>query len=179
MQKDLGLNKAMLPFGGKKTLLEYQSVRLGALFDNLFFSAKISNLQNCILDESTILGVDVSHLYAPMLGFYSALLRFKEAFFIAVDTPFFDEPQIKALLMAASINPDADVVVASSNGNIHPTIAIYRDSILDTLASHIAQNKLKLTLFLSTLTVIAVEFDESFTQNINDKKGYEEACLRI
>ena len=179
MQKDIGVNKVLLPFGSANTLLEYQQNKLSALFDSIFVSIKKSTSTFAIQDENTVCGVDVGNVYAPILGFYSALLRFNEAFFIAVDTPFFDALQIKQMQEVASKNKNVDAIIATSNGKLHPTIAIYRNTMLPSLAWHISQDKLKLTLYLSTLNIITVEFDESFTQNINDKKGYDEACLRI
>ena len=179
MKKDLGINKAFLPFGSAKTLWEYQQERLSKIFDKVIFSAKTKDFTETLIDEKNVLGVDVSEMYAPMLSIYSVLRNFDEAFFIAVDTPFFGENEILTLQNAAKNANKADAILAVSNGKIHPTIGIYRNNIVQSLQEHIVQNKLKLSLFLEPLSTVTVEFDEKFTQNINDKKGYENACLRI
>lgn len=179
MKDELGIDKAFLPFGTYSTLWEWQNSKLLKIFDSVYFSSKNTAFPSILDDVKTINGQDISSTYAPMVGFYSALCKFDEAFFIAVDTPFFGEEQINQLLEVANKNKNADAIIASSNGKAHPTIAIYRNSILASLGEHIVQNKLKLMLFLSTLNCITVEFDEKFTANINDKKGYESACLLI
>ncbi len=179
MKDELGIDKAFLPFGKYKNLWEWQNERLLNIFDNVYFSSKNRVFPNILDDVTEIKNVDISLTYAPMVGFYSALCKFNEAFFIAVDTPFFGKEQIYEMLEISNQNPNADAIIACSNSKAHPTIAIYRNSILNTLGEHIVQNRLKLMLFLSTLNCINVEFDEKFTANINDKKGYESACLLI
>lgn len=179
MKDELGIDKAFLPFGEYQNLWEWQNARLLDIFDSVYFSSKNKTFPNILDDITEINSIDISSIYAPMVGFYSALYKFNEAFFIAVDTPFFGKEQINKLLETANKNRNADAIIASSNGKPHPTIAIYRNSILSTLGEHIVQNRLKLMLFLSTLNCINVEFDEKFTANINDKKGYESACLLI
>ncbi|MEY4504505.1 MAG: molybdenum cofactor guanylyltransferase MobA [Pseudomonadota bacterium] len=179
MKDELGIDKAHLPFGAINSLWEWQFIRLNKLFRNVYFSSKNLQYENVIPDKESALGVDIREVYAPMVGFFSALYCFDEAFFIAVDTPFFGKEQIEKMLKTANENRDVDAIVALSNGKMHPTIAIYRNSILQTLEEHISQNKLKLMLFLSTTKYITVGFDDKYMQNINDKEGYERACLLI
>ena len=171
MQRD----KALLPFGKFNSLAEFQCVRLEAMFEQVYLSAKGNKF-----DFDVRLIVDKYEDASPLVALVSVfkILTLDEVFVLSVDAPFVGRDVIEKLYEASTAH--ADIVVAKSSRGLEPLCAIYRRSFLEKAEEALFQNQHRLQTLFSELNVIEVfiEEDESFL-NLNYPEEYAEAKKRV
>lgn len=171
MQKD----KSLLPFGGFKTLCEYQHEKMKKLFEKVYISAKESEKfgfeANFILDDAKE--------YAPTFALDRIMQSIKEDFFfvMTVDMPFLNESSIKKII--DGFDSAKDATIASHEGQVHTLCGIYGKKIHPAIKKLIKEDRHKLQLFLKEIDTKYIEIDdeESFT-NLNYPHEYEKALAR-
>lgn len=167
----MGKDKALLPFGGYKTLSHYQFEKLGKLFTHVYLSAK-----NDKFDFEAPLIRDNYSDDSPLVGLLSIFesLDAEEVFILSVDAPFVDEAVI-ARLMAERREP-YDAIVAKSPSGLQPLCGLYRRSILPLIRKQYEAGDHKLGTLLSLAHTLSLEFKEDapFT-NLNHPKEYTKA----
>jgi len=182
--KRMGEDKALLPFGGEKTLTEYQYKKFKPYFENIYISTKFKDKFD--FDADFIEDIEFFEkdnpqkpVYSPAVAMYSVFKKynFNKIFAISVDTPFFGIEHFKKLYDAD--NNALDLIISRTKEGIHPLCCIYKKSCQDELLKMIEQDVHKLRILEKILNTEFIDFedDRSFL-NINDKKTYQEA-LRI
>lgn len=171
-------DKALLPFGGYKTLSEFQYTKLQRYFETVYMSAKSNKFD---FDVEVIL--DTSSISSPLIGLQSLFTRYpqEEAFFIlSVDTPQVNQEVIEHMVQAYYHNPEADVIVAETKRGIEPLCGIYRATIYPYLQEAIEKEYHKLLGLLQRCDVSYLFFeDETLFVNLNYKETYEEILAQI
>jgi len=166
----MGEDKALLPFGSYSTLSEFQYRKLESFFDKVYISTKSSKFPfnaNLIFDKYTSAN--------PLNAIISALEHTKgDIFLLSVDIPFISIDTIKKLIQKYNECPDYQVYVAKSNNGIEPTVAIYRQSILQDAKLIYKEENFKLRSFIKSFKYLEIEISniDEFL-NINTKKEYK------
>ena len=175
----MGEDKALLPFAGKPTLIQYQYERLQKKFKHVYISCKDSKkfdfAANFIEDIST-----KEDIYAPTIGFVSIfnLLHVNEIFVLSVDTPFIAEEEINKILKHK--NQGLDAIIAKTQDTLHPMCGLYNRRLHTTFKKMLQTNQHKLTKLLQDSNTLFLEFEnDSNFLNLNNPSQYQEALLRF
>lgn len=163
----MGRDKALLPFGGYESLIEYQFERLRPFFNEVLISLKTDKLPF----QAPIV-YDRAEISAPLVALIAILKAVKtdRVFVLAVDTPFFDVAAIDALLAV-----DAPVVMARTLGGEHPLTAVYSRALLPVFEAALARDELALHRALADEKIVYVDFEERLLTNLNHPHEYEAA----
>lgn len=166
----MGKDKSLLPFGGFKTLTEYQINRLQPLFKSVHVSAKedkFSFHMKLIKDDM--------ETFSPMVAFAKILNHFKNShvFIISVDAPFVTSHEIEKLLSYAN---DYDIIIPKTPSHEHPLCGFYTTSLASKCEELACKDMHKIGLLKDFAKVKYVEFkeEEPFT-NLNYIDEYEKA----
>ncbi len=177
----MGEDKALLPFGGKNSLSEFQYEKFKPYFENIYISTKykdkfdfeanfIEDIQFYEKDDPSI------PIYSPAVALYSVFKKygFNKIFAISVDTPFFDIEHFKKLY--ENDNSALDIIMPRSKEGIHPLCAVYKKSCEDELLKMIEQDVHKLRILTKSLNTEYIDFeDEKPFLNLNNKETYHKA----
>lgn len=170
----MGKDKALLPFGGYKTLTQFQYTKLNSYFKNIYISAKTNKFDF----ECTVIK-DTQKEYSPLVALLSVFetLQTDEIFILSVDAPFVDKEVIKKILN--SKENKRDCIVAQSPSGIQPLCGCYKKSILPLAYAQLEKGNHKLLdlLALAKTQFVVFEEDEAFT-NLNYPLEYEKAFTR-
>ncbi|AHJ14455.1 molybdenum cofactor guanylyltransferase [Sulfurospirillum multivorans] len=169
----MGSDKALLPFGGFKTLTEFQLHRLKPYFSRLHVSAK--NSEKFAFEASFIDDNPNFADHSPLVALLSILEQLQTPVCVlSVDTPFVT-PEIFETLYKNFEEGD-DAIVATSPCASHQLCAIYAPSIVKTIRAQLAKNEHKIrSVFSQSRTkFIAFESDEPFF-NLNHPDEYQKA----
>ena len=171
----MGCDKALLPFGGRKTLAEYQYRRLAPLFDAVYLVAKEDKFAfgAPLIYDSDAFG----RVYAPTAGLLAALETLQRDFFVlSVDAPFVDDVTIAALVEAYRRHSGASAMIARSPSGLHPLCGIYTMKMLAPLKRSMAKGEHRLHRLLRSEGAVEVVFDnEKVFANLNRPDEYEAA----
>ena len=168
-------DKSLMPFGGYKTLGEYQYRRLEKLFEKVYISTKEEKF-----DFGPSLVLDRYPQNSPLVGLVSAfeMIPEKEFFVLSVDAPFVSQDVIEKLYEAGR-ERSYDAIIAESPGGVQPMCGIYRRSIVPCAKSLMAKEDHRLTNLLRASESRYVNFDAELPfQNLNHPQDYE-AALEI
>ena len=166
----MGQDKALLPFGSKDTLSEFQYSRLKELFKNVYISTKYNKFNfnaDLILDKSSY--------FSPMVALESILDSLDEDFFlISVDMPLFSKEAIKALIDAYNQDSSFDIYLYKSQNYLEPTAAIYSKNIKKRVKELLKIDIHKLQFLTKNSNIkILPPIDEINFLNVNKKEDYE------
>ena len=163
----MGQDKALLPFGGRESLMAYQYYRLRPFFDEVYLSLKSDKC-----DFKAPILYDHAEISAPLVALVAILraVPTRRVFVIAVDTPFFDASAIEQLLSV-----DAPVVMPKTPSGTHPLCAVYDRSVLTAFEVALSRGALGLHRTLEKLRVETVDFEEALLSNLNHPQEYKAA----
>lgn len=163
----MGRDKALLPFGGFESLIEYQFRRLQPLFGQVFVSLKTDKLSF----QAPII-YDCGEISAPLVALIAILkaVQTDRVFVLAVDTPFFDNAAIDRLLAVR-----ATVVMARTPGGEHPLCAVYDRALLPVFEAALKRGELALHRALADEKIVYADFEERLLTNLNHPHEYEAA----
>lgn len=168
----MGKDKALLPFKGFKTLVEFQYHRLKLIFEDVYISWKSEKVDfeaKSILDD-----IRFSEISAPTIGLYSSLryLNNDYIFVISVDSPFFGKEEIEKLF--DEVSNKFDIFVPKTENGIEPLISIYNKNILTDIEKMISKNNHRLGKLIKSSNTKYINYDnlDSFT-NLNYPADYE------
>ncbi len=171
-------NKALLPFGGYDTLVQYQYVRLKEIFEQVSISTKepemIPFVSPVIEDKGS------KELFAPTAGFCAMFdSSAQERFFVlSVDAPFVGFAEIQQLV--EKDRNEYDATIAKTAGGIHPMCGIYHRSLHVKFQKMAASGRHRLGALLQESHTCFVDFDtEAAFVNMNYRHEYESALLRF
>jgi len=168
-------DKSLLPFGGEKTLTQYQLKRLSSLFETVYISTR--DTQKFDFEANFIKDIDAKD-FSPLVALVSVFERIDaDAFFaLSVDTPFVGEKEIDALCEDA-LKYDASVAV--SGENMHPLCCIYHRRLLPSLYVALKEDNHRLQSVLKKAHIQKLKVDENALLNLNYPSDYEEALARV
>ena len=170
----MGEDKALLPFAGFDTLVEYQYNRLSTIFTNVYISCKDKSLFT--FDANFIEDKKNSPIFAPTLGFISAFnaLNTEKIFAMSVDTPFITQKEIEKIMRADT--SDVDAVITQTNEGVHPLCGIYHKTLLPKFEQMLKENNHKLSSLVKNVKTTYVSFPNSQAFfNMNHPKDYQKA----
>ena len=175
----MGENKALLPFGGKQSLTQYQYERLQKLFTNVYIGTKEPKLFEHI-DAKFIDEADHPNIYAPTAGFVSAFKQLDQAeklLVLSVDAPFVNEEIFDAL--AGFKDSDYDAVIVKTASGSHPMCGLYSRSLEASLQKMLLEDNHKLGQLLKNSKVHYIEIeDEELLMNVNTPQEYQKALKK-
>lgn len=173
----MGEDKALLPFGGKDTLAQFQYERLEELFARVYISAKDASKFGGY-DAVVIEDVIAKETEAPTAGFANVFKQLKAEnaiFVLSVDTPFVDEKIIQKFLEV----PDAqkyDAIIVRTPLGIHPLCGIYSRALELPLFNMLVEGEHKLSKLLENSNVFYIDIDdEDALLNLNTPQEYRRA----
>jgi len=174
----MGKDKALLPFGEYKTLVEFQYERLKKIFNNVSISWKSEKVD---LEAESILDIKkYSKISAPVIGLYSILnnLESDYVFIISVDSPFFGETEISRLTV--ELKNGFDIIVPTNENGAEPLIAIYNKNVLTKIEYMLKVKNYKLKQLLPHLNTKYVQYaDRKAFINLNHPEQYERAIRSL
>ena len=166
----MGQDKALLPFGGYKTLSEFQYERLSKLFKKVYISAKTNKFDF----EANIIE-DKYKESSPLVGIISIfeILNVDKVFILSVDAPFVNKEVIDKLIHS---NNRFDAVVAKSKSGIQPLCGVYKRSVLPVAQKHLKEGNHRLQSLLKKVDTQFVPFTEdALFLNLNHPHEYKKA----
>ncbi len=169
----MGSDKALLPFGGFKTLTQYQIKRIAPWFQSLHVSCKSRDKFD--FDASFIVDTKEFSEFSPLVAIYSILKKFSTPVCIlSVDTPFVRQEVF--LKMYQSLSKDTDAIIARTNGKSHQLCAIYSPSLLPKIEKNLKKNQHKIRELFVDSNIKYIDFgDEIAFINLNRKDEYQKA----
>ncbi len=173
----MGSDKALLPFGGYKTLTQYQLQRLKPFFKSIHISAKSPEKFGF---EASFINDNASFSdHSPLVALLSILEHFNSPVCIlSVDTPFVT-PEVYARLYEFFLQGN-DAIIASSSSSSHQLCAIYTPAAIEHIYTLLKENKHKIRLLLDNLKTAYVNFEEDeIFANLNHPEDYESALDKL
>lgn len=176
----MGEDKAFLPFGGYKSLVEYQVRRLEKIFTNVYVSAKskdkFSNIHTTVIED--ILHCEISAPTTGLINIYRELKNENFFFILSVDTPFVDEKLISRLIQESTNGYEA--VIARTSSGIHPLCGIYTRALEEPIKKMIEDKDYKLGKLLKSARVHYIDVeDEQTLSNLNTPGQYQKALADL
>jgi molybdopterin-guanine dinucleotide biosynthesis protein A len=178
----MGTDKALLPFGGCDTLLEYQYERMKKIFKNVSISVKSSKKVESVSKEhvsyNVIEDAKGSGVFAPTAGFVAMFkaLDDEKFFVLSVDTPFISKVEIASLIDADC--EDIDATIAKTKTGMHPMCGVYHRSLEESFQHMLKEDNHRLgkLLKVSKTKYVTFEDDRAFS-NLNHPHEYDRALL--
>lgn len=170
----MGENKAFLAFRGFSSLIEYQYTRLGALFNQVVISTKLSI--SFSFPAQVIYDCD-ELLFAPIEGLYTVLhtLQEERLMVLGVDMPLVDTTVFGRLM--AHDREDLDAVIVRTRTRTHPLCGIYHRSILPHVLAMKQEGNYRLHHLLERIHVEYVMLEEeTLLANLNTPSEYRRVC---
>jgi len=170
----MGRDKALLPFGGYPTLVEYQYRRLEKIFDEVYISWKSEKAE---FGAKSIFDIDeYADISAPTVGLLSIMksIESEYVFIISVDTPLFGEDEIRRLFQ--NFNREYEIITVGAKYGVEPLISIYSTKLYNRVQEMVKSGNHKLKDLLKSSKTLQVDFQESrpFT-NLNYWEEYQKA----
>ncbi len=171
----MGKDKALLPFGSKKTLCEYQISKVLPWFKSLHVSTKSKDKFD--FEAAFIEDTKEFDEFSPLVALYSILSKFQtKVALLSVDTPFVTKEVFEKLYKNSQ---KSEVTIAKSPFGTHQLIAIYSPKILPTLKEQIEKGDHKIRDTLTRVDTNYVDFsDDRLFTNLNRPDEYNEARKR-
>jgi molybdopterin-guanine dinucleotide biosynthesis protein A len=171
----MGSDKSLLPFGGFKTLTEFQLSKLSQKFKKLYVGCK--DKEKFQFEANFIEDLKEYKDSAPHVGLISAFetLKCDTIAVLSVDAPFFEAKHFEKLYLKLDTH---EAVVAQSPQGKQPLCAIYKSSILPQLKELIDEKRYRFAYLFEKIDVKFVEFeDEKIFTNLNTTEEYKKAML--
>lgn len=169
----MGSDKALLPFGGYKTLTEYQMQRVAPWFQTLYISCK--SKEKFDFDALFIEDVTEFEVFSPLVALYSILKKLHTPICIlSVDTPFIGKEIF--LKLYDELDSETDAVIARVNQKTHQLCAIYSRSLLSKMKENLRNDRHKIQDLFIDSNIKYVDFsDETHFLNLNHEEEYLQA----
>jgi molybdopterin-guanine dinucleotide biosynthesis protein A len=163
-------DKALLPFGAYKTLVEYQFERLQKIFKDVYISWKTPKVE--ILAQHSIFDLqEYSEVSAPIVALYSVMKKLeneKKIFVLSVDSPFFSEEAICKLVEKSEKNL---ITSPTLKGKYEPLLSVYSTSLIQQIENKLQNGEYKLNSLFTKAHLVEFENENLFT-NMNFYNEY-------
>ncbi len=173
----MGSDKALLPFGGFKTLTEYQIQSHTSEFQSLYVSCK--DRSKFDFDARFIEDVRTFDTYSPLVALYSIMMALEtHVCVLSVDTPFVTSDIYAKMYEMFDLNSDA--VIARVGQCTQQLCAIYSRSLLPKIEANLGKNRHKIQNLFEGSHIKYCDFgDETLFLNLNRKEDYQHALVLL
>lgn len=151
----------------QKPLIQHVIKRLKPQVDEIIINA------NREISQYQALGYPVlcdehADFIGPLAGFGLGLKHAKHDYLLTVpcDSPLLP-PDLAKRLMQGLIENNADIAVATSNGNAHPVFSLCKKSVLPSLTAYIANGERRVSAWQKSQNYIEVDFNDNPDAFIN------------
>ena len=172
----MGEDKALMPFGSYSSLAQLQYRKLQKIFNRVYISTKSNKF-----DFDANLIYDKYNNISPLNAIISSLEETNsDIFLLSVDIPLISKKTIDKLIDAYKKYPYYETIIAKSINGLEPTVAIYKQSVLNVAKQMQERQNFKLREFIKSTNYLTIPINsrEEFL-NINTKKDYKEAINLI
>jgi len=178
----MGTDKAEVILDNR-TLLDQVSDRLKRQVETILINSNANHKTPYVTIPDQL-----ADFQGPLAGILSGLTFVKQhmpgathLLSVPIDTPFFPEDLTQKL--AAAATPKAGIIVARSNGNLHPVFALWPVQLTDDLEAFLTEsNDRRVKSFFARHPLTIVDFDETGGDpffNINTPQDLDTAEKRI
>lgn len=161
-----GIDKGLLPLQ-QKPLIAHAIARLTPQVNEIFINAnrELSQYKNFCLP---VLQDEQADFIGPLAGFSLGLKYCKHDYLLTVpcDSPLLPL-DLAQRLMAGLLEHNADIAVASSEGNTHPVFCLCKKSVLPSLTDYIAQGERRVSAWQKSLPYVEVDFSDCADAFVN------------
>ena len=173
----MGSDKALLPFGGFKTLTEYQIQHHLSGFQSLYVSCK--DRSKFDFEADFIEDVKTFDAYSPLVALYSIMMALETSICVlSVDTPFVTSDIYEK--MYEMLDHDSDTVIARVGERTQQLCAIYSRSLLPKIEKNLNNNQHKIQNLFEGSTIKYCDMeDETPFLNLNRKEDYQHALALL
>ncbi|TMW71809.1 molybdenum cofactor guanylyltransferase [Alteribacter natronophilus] len=149
----MGQNKALMAIGGKPVIERIRNVLEQCCSTVLV----VSNDPDPYLFLGNTIIRDRFEGLGPLAGIHAGLSRQQSSLYVvsACDVPFLSREVVEMLVQEAVAHPDADAIIPSSGGRLHPLCAVYRSSAFPAIERALKEERLKLMDALGELQVLS------------------------
>jgi len=167
-----GIDKGLIELR-KKSLIEHAIERIAPQVNELLINANRS-LEKYSTFNTPVYQDETADFIGPLAGFKLALTHAKHELILIVpcDSPFLPNNLVSTLI-SALVENKAEIVVARSDGNVHPVICLCKKSVLPSLIHFIASGQRKVSAWQKSLIYAEADFSNPNTidsPNINPIK---------
>lgn len=163
-----GVDKGLVVFQ-QKPLVQHVIDRLRSQVDEIIINAnrEIKHYQTL---GYPVLQDEAADFIGPLAGFNLGLLHAKHEYLLTVpcDSPLLPL-DLAQRLHSSLLNHNADIAVATSDGDAHPVFCLCKKSVLPSLTSYLQQGGRKVSAWQKSLNYIEVDFsdDSDAFHNLN------------
>ena len=163
----------------QKPLIQHVIIRLAPQVDEVIINANREIAQYKALGYP-VLQDETADFIGPLAGFSLGLKHAKHDYLLTVpcDSPLL--PLVLAeRLLAKLIEHDADIAVATSDGDVHPVFSLCKKSVLPSLTSYIQNGGRKVSAWQKSLKYIEVDFSDQSAAFVNLNTLEDLAALEL
>ena len=173
-----GVDKGLVRLQNK-LLIQHVIARLAPQVDEILINAnrEIAQYQSFTYP---VLQDAHSNFIGPLAGFSLGLQHAKHDYLLTVpcDSPLLPH-DLAQRLQNALIKNNADIAVASSDGNAHPVFCLCKKSVLPTLTAHLAAGERRVSSWQRSLAYTEVDFSDCSDAFINLNTFEDIAALEL
>lgn len=127
-----------------------------------------------------VLQDEISGFVGPLAGFSLGLKYCKHDYVLTVpcDSPLLPV-DLAQRLMTSLLKNHADIVVASSQGNVHPVFSLCKKNVLPSLDTYLAQGERRVSAWQKSQRYIEVDFSDCEEAFINLNSPEDLATLEL
>lgn len=161
-----GMDKGLLSFQ-QKPLVQHLIERLLPQTDEILINAN-RGIPSYQAYGYPVLEDDIAGFIGPLAGFALGLKHAKHDYLLTVpcDSPLIPMDLV-ARLQANLIIQDAEISVASSEGEAHPVFSLCKRNVLPSLQTYLQQGGRKVSAWQKSLRYIEVDFSDQSDAFIN------------
>jgi molybdopterin-guanine dinucleotide biosynthesis protein A len=174
-----GADKGLVEVAGRP-LVAWVLERIAPQVDDILISANRS-VQDYEAYGHPVLGDDLEGFHGPLAGIQRALRETRHELLLVVpcDVPLLPESLVEKLKQAMATTR-SDIAMACVEDNCHPTVALMRTSVAQSLDDYLAAGRRKVGAWEESLNYVKVDFDDAvaFT-NANTPEDVKLLTLRL
>ncbi len=161
-----GIDKGLIKLQ-QKSLVEHLIERLTPQVDEIIINANREITQYQALGYA-VLQDETADFIGPLAGISLGLKHIKHEYLLTVpcDSPLLPLDLTQRLLQNL-IEHNADIAVASSDGNVHPVFCLCKKSVLPSLIIYLEQGNRKVSTWQKSLSYVEVDFSDNAEAFIN------------
>jgi molybdopterin-guanine dinucleotide biosynthesis protein A len=162
-----GIDKGLVPLHNKP-LIQHVIERLTEQVDEIIINANREISQYQSLGYATWQD-EIAAFLGPLAGISLGLKHAKYDYLLTVpcDSPLLPL-DLASRLMAALLENNADIAVATSNGDVHPVFCLCKKSVAKSLDDYLNTGGRKVSAWQKSQTYIEVDFSDCLDENGND-----------
>lgn len=173
-----GVDKGLIPLQ-QKPLVHHVIERLLSQVDEIIINAN-RELEQYQAFGYPVLQDETADFIGPLAGFNLGLQHGKHDYLLTVpcDSPLIPA-DLTARLLSNLLEHNADIAVASSDGDAHPVFCICKKEVLPSLTNYLQQGGRKVSAWQKSLNYIEVDFSDNAEAFINLNTLEDLAALEL